>query len=477
MERPQPASSNGITPHPSHYNAPFPDIPYFTPRHVHNPATPSDPNARHVPTLFTPLKIRGATLKNRIIVAPMCQYSTAASGPDIGALTPWHIATLGHYAIKGAALVFIEASGVQANGRISPNCPGIWADSQVEGVKAVADFCHSQGALCGIQLAHAGRKASTCPPFVNARHKMPSMRATEDVGGWPEDVVGPSGGEELTWDGTGAGYWPPRELTVKEIRDQVEAWKKAAMRSVRAGVDVIEVHGAHGYLIHQFLSPVSNRRTDQYGGSFENRIRFVVEIVRAIRSVIPESMPLFLRLSATEWLDETDIGKQYGFWTVEDTIALSKIASDLDVDLLDVSSGGNHPSQRINMFESKDYQTRIAARIRRELREAGKGMLIGAVGLITEAEQASKIVEAVEADATSAAELQGDAGQETSMGEEAQAAVQMTEAKAGQEPMADAILVARQFLREPEWVMKVAWKLGVDVVWPMQFNRVRFPKL
>jgi len=163
-----------------------------------------------------------------------------------------HIATLGHYAIKGAALVFIEASGVQANGRISPNCPGIWSDDQIPGVKAVADFVHSQGALCGMQLAHAGRKASTCPPFVNARHGKASMRATVDVGGWPEDVVGPSGGEELTWDGPqGEGYWPPREMTVEDIREQVEAWKEAARRSVQAGCDVIEIHGA--------VSPGPNR--------------------------------------------------------------------------------------------------------------------------------------------------------------------------------------------------------------------------
>jgi len=172
-------------------------------------------------------------------------------------------------------------------------------------------------------------------------------------------------------------------------------------------------------------------------------------------------MPLFLRLSSTEWMEETDIGKQYGSWNVESTIRLAKIVSDLGVDLLDVSSGGNHPQQRINMFDSKDYQTRIAAQIRTELKVANHAMLIGAVGLITEAEQARDIVE----------------GLDRSIGEEAKAAVQMTEASESQEPMADAILVARQFMREPEWVLKVAWKLGVDIAWPMQFNRVRFPKL
>jgi 2,4-dienoyl-CoA reductase-like NADH-dependent reductase (Old Yellow Enzyme family) len=181
----------------------------------------------------------------------MCQYSTAESGPIIGALTPYHIATLGHYALKGSSLVFIEASGVQPNGRISPNCPGIWSDSQIDGVKAVADFCHGQGALCGMQLAHAGRKASTLPPFVAAQHKVPSKRATKEVGGWPEDVVGPSGGEAFTWDekrveDPSGGYYAPRELSVEEIRQMVRDWASAAERSVRAGVDVIEIHGAHG---------------------------------------------------------------------------------------------------------------------------------------------------------------------------------------------------------------------------------------
>jgi len=192
-------------------------------------------------------------------------------------------------------------------------------------------------------------------------------------------------------------------------------------------------------------------------------------MIKAIRSVIPENMPLFLRLSSTEWMEETPLGKELGSWTVNDTIALSKIASDLGVDLLDVSSGGNHPDQRINMFESKDYQTRIAAQIRKELKLAGKNLLIGAVGLITEAEQARNIVELPMGEAVAA---------DASIGAEATIAVQMTDDASGsKEPMADAILVARQFMREPEWVLKVAWKLGVEVHWPAQFNRVRFPKL
>lgn len=471
---------------PSAYNTPVPNLPFFAPQHVRSPGTPATLSAK-TPTLFRPLPIRSTTLRNRIIVAPMCQYSTAESGPQIGCLTPWHVATLGHYAIKGASLVFIEATGVQANGRISPNCPGLWCDEQIEGVKRVADFCHSQGALCGIQLAHAGRKASTVAPFVASRFGKRSMRATKEVGGWPEDVVGPSGGEAFVWDGKGmedesGGYWPPRELSVSEIEEMVEDWKQSALRAVKAGVDVIEIHGAHGYLIHQFVSPTSNRRTDAYGGSFENRTRLVVDIIKAIRSIIPEGMPLFLRLSSTEWMEETPIGKERGSWTVDDTIRLAKIASDLGVDLLDVSSGGNHPEQRINMFESKDYQTRIAAQIRRELRQTEKAMLIGAVGLITEAEQARDVVAgASDRDERNeqASTTNGNMASATTeeVGKEAEAAVSMTDAKDSAEPMADAILVARQFMREPEWVMKVAWKLGVEVNWPMQFDRVRFAKL
>lgn len=443
---------------PTSYNAPVTGIPYFSPQHHTSPGTPFDPT-KPLPTLFKPLTIRGTTLKNRIVVAPMCQYSTAETGPQIGALTPYHVVTLGHYALKGSSLVFIEASGVQPNGRISPNCPGIWSDSQIDGVKAVADFVHSQGALCGMQLAHAGRKSSTLPPFIAARHKKPSVRAGKDVGGWPEDVVGPSGGEDQAWDGKGSdgGFFPPREMTIAEIGELVQDFAAAALRSVGAGVDVIEIHGAHGYLIHQFLSPITNRRTDQYGGSFANRTRLVVEVIKAVREVIPSTTPLFLRLSSTEWMEETDLGKKLGSWDVESTIELSKIVSDLGVDLLDVSSGGNHPQQRINMFNSKDYQVKIASRIRRELKAAGKGMLIGAVGLITEAEQARDILEGIDG--------------------EAETAKKMTEAEGGAPPMADIILVARQFMREPEWVLKVAWRLGVDIAWPSQFLRVRFPKL
>lgn len=451
------------------------NLAYFTPKHQNDPGAPFDAS-KPTPTLFTPLKIRGATLRNRIIVAPMCQYSTAPTGPDTGKLTDYHIATLGHYALKGASLVFVEATGVQPNGRISPNCPGLWSDDQTLSFKRVSDFIKSQGSLSGIQLAHAGRKASTVPPWVAGRLGKPTgARATKEIGGWPENVVGPTGGPDETWDGKGeqdSGFYAPRQLSTDDIKDLVRDFAEAARRSIEAGIDVIEIHAAHGYLLHQFLSPVTNRRTDQYGGSFENRTRVLVEVIQAVRKVMPSSTPLFLRVSSTEWLEDTEIGKARGSWTVEDTTRLARQLPGLGVDLLDVSSGGNHPQQRINMFASKDYQIKIANQIRKDLKGSNLQLLIGAVGLITEAEQARNIVDDTGAPSTGPA-----ATPEASIGEEAAVAKAMTQKSPGSEPMADVVLVARQFLREPEWVLRVAWKLGVDVAWPNQFLRVRFPKL
>jgi 2,4-dienoyl-CoA reductase-like NADH-dependent reductase (Old Yellow Enzyme family) len=314
----------------SNLNTSVPDIPYFTPQHQHSPGSAKEFTSK-TPTLFTPIKVRNVTLRNRIIVAPMCQYSSAPSGPEIGALTDWHVATLGHYAIKGAALVFIEATAVQPNGRISPNCPGLWDDAQIGGLKRVADFVKSQGALIGIQLAHAGRKSSTAAPWVSTVLGRKSKRADKDTGGWPDDVKGPSGGASQTWDGAfdseKSRFWPPKAMTTQEIHEVVQDFAKAAERSVKAGVNVIEIHAAHGYLLHQFLSPISNRRTDEYGGSFENRTRLLFEVIKAIRSVIPASIPLFLRMSSTEFLEDTDLGKELGSWVVESTIEVARQTS------------------------------------------------------------------------------------------------------------------------------------------------------
>lgn len=451
------------------------DVPYFTPRHAHNPGTPSKLDST-TPTLFTPLTIRDATLRNRIIVSPMCQYSAPPSGPEIGQLTDYHLATLGQYAIKGAALVFVEATAVQPNGRISPNCPGLWSDAQIPPLKRVVDFIHSQGALAGIQLAHAGRKASTVAPWVATQYRRErdlgpgSVKATADVGGWPDDVVGPMGGAEECWDGRDpadekSGFNPPRALSEAEIKDLVRDWGRAAARAVEAGVDVIEIHSAHGYLLHEFLSPVTNRRTDAYGGSFEGRTRLAKEVVREVRGNIPAGTPLFYRVSSTEWLEGSEVERKAGgSWDLESSVRLARELPDLGVDLLDVSSGGNHRAQDTSLFQTRDYQVSRAARIRRELRGAGKKMLIGAVGLITDAESARDIVQD---DGVPGMDAQGDS--------EARVARDMTDASSGAEPMADVILVARQFLREPEWVLNVARRLGVDVAWPSQIARAKLP--
>ena len=391
----------------------------------------------------------------------MCQYSTAPSGPQIGALTDYHITTLGHYALKGAGLVFIEATGVQPRGRISPNCPGLWSDSQIEGVRRVAEFVKSQGSVAGIQLAHAGRKAGCVPPWVSGPIRRAkglkggSWRASKEEGGFEDDVYGPMGGEGESWDGlvpgkdAGSGYCVPKQLTVGDIEELVGDWGRAARRAVLAGIEVIEIHAAHGYLLHQFLSPVTNRRTDKYGGSWENRARLLKEVVHAVRKEMPEGMPLFVRISATEWLEGTDVEKNVGggkSWSVDDSIRLAGLLPDWGVDLLDVSSGGNHPGQRVDMFQSKDYQINIAKKIRAEMKSQGKKLLIGAVGLITEADQARSIVE------NGPAAANGDAEDNVSLADEAKAAVAMTQTSATKddnEPMADVVLIARQFMRGP----------------------------
>ncbi|OJJ32706.1 hypothetical protein ASPWEDRAFT_115058 [Aspergillus wentii DTO 134E9] len=425
-----------------------PSTPFFTP--ANNAGAAIDPNAPNTPTLFRPLSIRALTLKNRIIVAPMCMYSTEPnpSSATIGALTDYHISHLGHLALKGAGLIFIEATAVQANGRISPNDSGLWQEgtqsAQFLGLKRVVDFMHAQGAKVGIQLAHAGRKASTVAPWIAAERGVRSLRAESSGFGWPDDVVGPSGGEEEAWAG-GEAFWAPRELSTAEVEEVVRAFAKSAELAVQAGVDVIEIHGAHGYLINQFLSPVTNKRTDKYGGSFENRTRIVAEVAAAIREVIPEGMPLFLRISATEWLEDKPVAAAAGSWDINSSFELVKQLPAWGIDFLDVSSGGNHKDQHIEPHTN--YQIDLAAQIRQKIREAGEKTLVGAVGLITQAEAAKDIVQGAD---------------------EAYAAEDML---TGSQPKADAILIARQFMREPEWVMSTAKKLDVKVTVPVQFGR------
>lgn len=412
-------------------------------KHHPSAGTPFEITAK-TPAIFTPLTIRSITLRNRICISPMCMYSLDSSGPEIGVLTPLYVATLGHCVFKGAALAMLEATGVQPNGRISPNCPGLWNETQQHALKSLVDFIHSQGGLCGVQLSHAGRKASTLPPLLATRLGKYSAKAEAADDGWPEDVVGPTGGEAQSWDGKkpsdpSGGYHTPKEMTTDDIKDLVGNYARAAERAVKAGTDVVEIHGAHGYLLHQFLSPISNRRNDMYGGSFENRTRLLIEVTKAVRAVVPSSMPVFVRISATDWMEETPLGRQLGSWDEESTLRLARLFPDLGVDLLDVSTGGNHPDARFNVFDAGEKQHSMAVRIKKALRAEGHKLLIGTVGMITGAEQARDLV-------------QGDATKDSGV---------------------DIISVGRQFLREPDWVLKVAAQLGVDVAWPAQVERLR----
>ncbi|KAL4884395.1 hypothetical protein BJY04DRAFT_7611 [Aspergillus karnatakaensis] len=444
-------ASSDLATAPSPANIGAEGIPYFTP--ASNPGAAVDADSKDTPTLFRPLKIRDVTLKNRVFVAPMCMYSTVSDpfSPFVGALTDFHISHLGHLALKGAGLVIIEATAVQPNGRISPNDSGLWQEGtdseQFKGLKRVVDFIHSQGGKAGIQLAHAGRKASTVAPWLASAKGVRSLKADKSVGGWPENVVAPSGGEEYVWVEGGVSYWAPRELSTEEVEEVVRAFAKSAELAVKAGVDVIEIHGAHGYLVNQFLSPITNQRTDKYGGSFENRIRFLTEIATAIRGVVPEGLPLFLRISATEWLEGQPIAEERGTWDINASIELLKYLPEIGVDFLDVSSGGNHKDQKFHTFT--DYQIKLAGQLRKEIKAAGAKTLVGAVGLITQAEAASEIVQGADAD-------------------EAHRAESML---SGSEPKADAVLMARQFLREPDWVVNAARKFGVKVTPPIQFGR------
>lgn len=427
-------------------NAPVPGLSYFTPVHAITPGTAKEVTAK-TPTIFHPLKIRGVTLRNRICVSPMCHYSCAPSGPQTGVITPLYFTTIGHYAFKGAALTMLEATGVCPTGRISVNCPGLWNDTQKEALGKLADFVHAQGGLIGVQLSHAGRKSSTQAPWVAIKKGQSSAKADTEHGGWPGDVVGPSGGPELSWDGkkdsdpTG-GYWSPRAMSIAEIEQMVQDFASASRRAVAAGADVIEVHASHGYLFHQFISPTTNFRTDRYGGSLENRVRIVTETVEAIRKVIPSTMPLFVRISATDWMEKTKLGAERGSWDLDSTVRLAKMLPALGVDVLDVSSAGNHKDAEFNVFNAGKQQAQMAGVVRKALAESGQKMLIGTVGEITGGKSARDIV-------------QDDKGQ----------------------AQADMISVGRQFLREPGWVMKVAEELGVDAAWPTQIARPQIVKL
>ena len=348
--------------------------------------------------LFSPLRLRDVTLRNRIAVSPMCEYSSVD-----GFAGDWHVVHLGSRAVGGAALVFTEAIAVTPEGRISPQDLGIWKDEHVPELARIARFCEQQGARWGTQLAHSGRKGSTKRPWEGG--------GTIDQGGWT-----PVGPESEPFD---PRYPVPQALDEAGIAEIVAAFAAAARRTLEAGGSVLEIHGAHGYLVHEFLSPLVNRRTDRWGGSFENRTRLAREIVRAVRAVWPERLPLFVRLSATDWVE--------GGWDVEQTIELAAALRDDGVDLIDVSSGGAVPVAADAIPVGPLYQTPFAERIRREA-----GIATGTVGMIVEPADAEAIV-------------------------------------AG--GRADLVLLARELLRDPYWPLFAARALGAEIAWPPQYQR------
>ncbi|TDZ23918.1 NADPH dehydrogenase afvA [Colletotrichum orbiculare MAFF 240422] len=432
-------------------NKAAPGVPFYTPAQEPPAGTPVD--ASTAPTLFKPLRIRDLTINNRIWVSPMCQYSA-----DNGHATDYHLVHLGQFALHGAALSMVEATAVEARGRISPEDVGLWQDSQIAPLKRIVDFIHSQNQVAAIQLAHAGRKASTLAPWITeARGK---ALAQESENGWPDDVVAPSAIPYTK------GWATPRELTTEEVEGLVKKFAESAKRSIEAGFDVIEIHAAHGYLLTEFLSPITNKRTDKYGGSFENRTRFLFETIKAVRDVIPAGTPVFVRISATEWMEHAGEPS----WTVDDSIRLAKLLPDAGVDLLDVSSGGNHEAQKIEI--SPYYQVSIAGKIRAALEREGKKLLIGAVGMISSGEMARSIVQAQKAQVAAAAAANGETngnGNGNANGQQPET-VEIDE-EHGQVTQADAVLVARQFLREPNFVYKIADEIGVPVKWANQYHR------
>jgi len=311
-----------------------------------------------MPHLFDSFRLRGVTFRNRVGIAPMCQYSY-----EDGFANEWQLIHLGSRAIGGAGLVMAEATAVEARGRISPQDLGIWTEEHVEPLARVARAIEQHGAVSGIQIAHAGRKAATARPWDGGKP------LSDEDGGWP--IVGPS---ELPF---ADGYHTPHSLTVAEIQEIEEAFVAGAKRALDAGFRVLELHGAHGYLIHSFLSPISNQRNDSYGGSFDNRIRFLIETTRQVRAVWPDDRPLFVRLSATDWVD--------GGWTLEESVELATRLAGEGVDLIDASSGGSSPRQAVPVGAS--YQVPLSEAIRR-----GANLPTAAVGLITEPMQADEIV-------------------------------------------------------------------------------------
>lgn len=351
-----------------------------------------------MPKLFEPLQLKNHKLQNRIVVSPMCQYTS-----EDGFANNWHLVHLGQFAIAKAAVIIQEATAISPDGRITYADLGIWKDEHIRKLSEINEFIKSQGSLAGIQLAHAGRKASTNKPWINRNQFKPN-----EENGW--QTVAPS---SISFNESDHA---PKELTLEEIKVLIEQFKSATKRSVLAGYDIIEIHGAHGYLIHQFLSPLSNQRKDKYGGSFENRIRFLLEIVDAMKTELT-TQSLWIRLSATDWAD--------GGWTCFESVKLCNILKDKGVEVMDISTGGLVRHQEIPV--SKNYQVPFAERIRKET-----SAITGAVGLINSGKQAEEIL---------------------------------------QNNQADLIFVAREFLRNPHFVYQAAIDLGFNLPWAPQYER------
>lgn len=349
--------------------------------------------------LFEKYKIRGVEFRNRIWVSPMCQYSSVDGMP-----TDWHLVHLGSRAVGGAGLVIMEATAVSPEGRISPSDAGIWSDAHAEAYKRITEFIKQQGAVAGIQLAHAGRKASTAEPWNGGKI------VAEGYGGW--ETVAPSA------IAFADDYPQPRAMSAEDIEKAAGDFAEAAKRAVEAGFEVIEIHAAHGYLFHEFLSPLSNRRSDEYGGSLENRMRFPLDVARKVRAAVPENLPVFVRISATDWAD--------GGWDLAQAIEFCRELKNIGIDLIDVSTGGNVPDAKIPV--APGYQVEFAAEIRRQV-----DIATGAVGMITEPAQAESILQNGEA---------------------------------------DAILIAREFLRDPYFPFTAAKELGENPDYvPKQYGR------
>ncbi|MEO6314849.1 MAG: NADPH dehydrogenase NamA [Chitinophagaceae bacterium] len=350
--------------------------------------------------LFSPLTIKSVTLKNRLVVSPMCEYSSVD-----GFANEWHLVHLGSRAVGGAGLIITEATAVSPEGRISPDDLGIWKNAHLDKLKTVVSFIHKHGSVAGIQLAHAGRKASAPSPWKG------SIQLGKEAGGW--QTVAPSAIPFHDNEAT------PLALTKEGIEKIIADFSAATQRAISAGFKLIEIHAAHGYLIHQFLSPLSNQRTDEYGGSFENRIRLLLEITNAVQAVWPKDLPLFVRISATDWAA--------GGWNETEASKLAAILKDKGVDLIDCSSGGLVSTQKIPV--APGYQVPFAEKIKKET-----GILTGAVGLITTAQQAEDIL------------VKGEA---------------------------DLIIMARALLRDPYFPLHAAGELGVDIPWPDQYARAK----